>query len=181
MNIPNLITLGRLLSVPITAWLMIVDQHDWAFALFLAAGASDAIDGFIAKRFHLSSRLGGYLDALADKALLVCVYVILASQGGLPKWIAILVVSRDVLIIGGWLLSFATSLPINMRPLTISKVNTGAQMVLAAAALARMGYGVDFGQVLVTLIYAVGLTTVASGAFYVVHWARVAGKAEEGK
>ena len=84
MNIPNLITLGRILLVPIVVWAIASGAMWIAFVLFLAAGVSDAIDGFLAKRFNMTTELGAYLDPLADKALIVSIYLTLGINGSDP-------------------------------------------------------------------------------------------------
>ena len=112
MTIPNLITIARLLSVPLV--IVLIGQERWmpAFVLFVVAGASDGVDGFIARRFDMRSEFGAYIDPLADKALIVSIYVALSVVGVLPGWVAVLVVSRDAMIVaaimailgisGGW-------------------------------------------------------------------------------
>src|SRR6201995_5110187 len=92
-----------------------------AFALFVAAGISDAVDGFLAKRFHMASELGAYLDPLADKALIVSIYVSLGIAGALPISLVILVVSRDIMIISGFMMSWLVGKPIPVKPLAVSK------------------------------------------------------------
>ena len=99
MSIPNIITLGRILLVPIIVWAIASSQMEIAFAIFIIAGVSDAVDGFLAKRFNMASELGALLDPLADKALLVSIYVALGIWGAVPRWIVILVVSRDIMIV----------------------------------------------------------------------------------
>ncbi len=99
MNIPNLITLARIILVPVIVWAIASNQMEIAFAVFVIAGISDAVDGFLAKRFNMASELGALLDPLADKALLVSIYVALGIWGAVPRWIVILVVSRDIMIV----------------------------------------------------------------------------------
>jgi cardiolipin synthase (CMP-forming) len=99
VSIPNIITLGRILLVPIIVWAIASSQMEIAFAIFVIAGVSDAVDGFLAKRFNMASELGALLDPLADKALLVSIYVALGIWGAVPRWIVILVVSRDIMIV----------------------------------------------------------------------------------
>ncbi len=170
MNVPNVITLGRLLCVPLAIWLVLSDDLGAAFWLFVAAGLSDAIDGFIAKRFDQRSRLGALLDPIADKALLVSMYVTLGVAGHLPNWLVILVVFRDVLIVGGFLLVMALAHAMRWEPLFVSKLNTALQIALIAVVLGRLGIGVpDFGLGRI-LVYAVAATTVISGAAYLVRW-----------
>ena len=114
MNIPNSITLGRLVLVPLVVWLIIDHQMEAAFLLFLLAGLSDAADGYLAKRYGWNSELGAYLDPIADKALLVSIYVTLGFAGHLPVWLVIAVVSRDILIVGAVVLSWMLSRPVQM-------------------------------------------------------------------
>ncbi len=124
MSVANLITLARLFSVPLAIWLVLSITMTAAFWLFVAAGLSDAVDGYIAKRFNQRSQLGALLDPIADKTLLVSLCVTLGIAGRLPNWLVILVVFRDLMIIGGYLLAMAVSQPIRTRPLAISKLNT---------------------------------------------------------
>ena len=170
MNIPNLISLGRLLSVPVLVWAISDGRMMLAFWLFVIAGISDAVDGFIAKRFNYESELGSYLDPLADKALLVSVYVALGIAEQLPLWLVILVVWRDLLILGGALLYHTLTQRLKMEPLLVSKVNTLAQILLAAYVLAARALELGNDLVYQFLVGAVALTTVLSGASYVVGW-----------
>src|SRR3970282_2243461 len=108
--------------VPLIIWLIIAPHPAAAFWAFIAAGISDAVDGFIARQFNLRSDLGSYLDPLADKALLVSIYMAFAVLGEIPVWVTILVVSRDLFIVGGVVLSWMLGDPMPMRPAAISKV-----------------------------------------------------------
>ena len=170
--IPNFITLGRLLAVPLAVWLMLTDRFEAAFWLFLAAGASDAIDGFLARRLGARSEIGAYLDPLADKSLLVSSYVTLGYQGFIDSWLVILVVFRDVLIIGGAILYQTLTQSLTMQPLFVSKLNTVLQITLIGLVLARLGLGFDDYDLTPWLVYAVAVSTVASGAAYVTVWGR---------
>lgn len=172
VNLPNLISLARLCAAPVMIWLMLDGAWTTAFGLFLLAGLSDAVDGLIARRFRARSRLGGFLDPLADKTMLVSVFVMLGYMGHLPAWLVILVVFRDVIIIGGALLVHTVTGKLEMHPLMISKLNTVAQFVLLAFLLARLAMGVDLRMIEILLVYAVAVTTTLSGAAYVVSWAR---------
>ena len=171
-NIPNLITLARLLSVPLLVWLVLDDRLLTAFWVFVAAGASDAIDGFIAKRFNAETTLGKFLDPLADKAMLVSVFISLGHVGILQMWLVILVVFRDVLIIGGAILYETLTHSLTMEPLMISKINTVAQIMLAIAVLGDNAFGLDIGVPVNILIAVVAATTLISGAVYVMTWGR---------
>lgn len=172
VNLPNLISLGRLMSVPVITWLVMESRMAAAFWLFVAAGATDAIDGFIAKRFDSRTELGAYLDPLADKALLVSTYVTLGITGLLPGWLVTLVVFRDLLIIGGALLIHTLRQTLTMQPLLISKLNTAAQIALAALVLAGAGLGFAAPDLRTALCVLVTVTTFLSGAAYVVAWGR---------
>ena len=168
VNLPNLISLARLFSVPALVWLILNGEFFWAFWLFVAAGVSDALDGYIAKHWGQTSTLGTFLDPVADKALLVGVYVTLGHIGQIPLWIVILVVFRDVLIIGGVILLHISLATVRMRPLLISKANTALQIALAVWILAELGYGQIFDGAKLWLIYLVGISTILSGGAYIV-------------
>ena len=172
MTIPNFITIGRLIIVPLV--IMMIVQGNWqiAFALFVAAGVSDAVDGFIARRFDMHSELGAYLDPVADKALLVSIYLTLAIIGILPPWIAILVIFRDIMIVSGVILSWVLDNPLAMRPFLVSKLNTFAQIAFAAALLAAKAFGVSLGLWLDVSMWTIAALTLASAAAYLTFWLR---------
>jgi cardiolipin synthase (CMP-forming) len=172
VSLPNLITLGRLLCVPLAIWLVLLDHLAAAFWVFIAAGLSDAVDGFIAKHFDQRSELGALLDPIADKALLVSMYVTLGLAKYLPVWLVILVVFRDALIIGGFLLVAALGHAMRWEPLLVSKLNTALQIGLIGLVLASLGLGLAVPRLTVVLIYAVAATTTISGAGYLIRWTR---------
>lgn len=170
VTLPNLITVARLIAVPVVVWLITIGRIDLAFFVFVAAGVSDAIDGWIARRFDLRSELGAFLDPIADKALLVTLYVTLGITGGLPLWLVILVVTRDVLIVGAVLLTWVMGYEVKPRPLFISKANTAGQIVLVAVVLADLAGFVELSPIPEIGVYVVGTLTVLSGAAYVMDW-----------
>jgi len=172
LSIPNLITLGRIILVPIVVWAIMSEEMRLAFFLFLAAGISDAVDGFLAKRFHMASELGAYLDPLADKALIVSIYVALGIAGALPISLVILVVSRDIMIISGFMLSWLVGRPMPVRPLPVSKANTVAQILLATLVLAEHSFGFDTMLLSKIVIGLVAILTLLSIAFYLAEWLR---------
>ncbi len=180
MSLPNLITLGRLLCVPLAIWLVLSGETAAAFWVFIAAGLSDAVDGFIARRFNQRSSLGALLDPAADKALLVSMYVTLGLAEHLPTWLVILVVFRDALIIGGFLLAAALGQAMRWEPLLISKVNTALQIAVVGAVLAELGLGLALQRLASILVYATAATTVISGAGYLMRWTRALAGAEAG-
>lgn len=172
VNIPNIITLGRILLVPVIVWAIAANQMTIAFIVFLVAGVSDAIDGFLAKRFNMSSELGALLDPVADKALLVSIYVALGIWGAVPRWIVILVVSRDLMIVGAVIISWLFGKPIPMKPLMVSKLNTVAQVAFAALILAALGFGLSPEPFDVILMACVTVLTLLSVSLYLVEWVR---------
>jgi cardiolipin synthase len=173
VNVANLISLARLIAVPVVIWAILADEMALAFWIFVAAGLSDAVDGFIARHFHEQTELGSYLDPLADKALLVSVYIACGHAQYLPYWLVILVVFRDILIVGGVILLYTLNhrRP-QMSPLWISKLNTAVQIVLAALVLAGGAFDIPPDRVIRALIWIVGVTTALSGVSYLVKWGR---------
>jgi cardiolipin synthase (CMP-forming) len=172
VSIPNIITLGRILLVPIVVWAIASSQMEIAFAAFVIAGVSDAVDGFLAKRFGMTTELGAYLDPLADKAMLVSIYVALGIIEAVPRWLVILVVSRDIMIVGAVILSWLFDKPIPMKPLMVSKINTVAQVALAALVLASLAFGFHPGPYDVILMALVTAFSLASVSLYLVEWGR---------
>lgn len=172
MSIPNLITLGRILLVPVVVWAIYSGAMWIAFVLFLAAGVSDAVDGFLAKRFDMASELGAYLDPLADKALIVSIYVTLGIKEVIPGWLVILVVSRDIMIVGAVMLSWVLGSPVLMKPLLVSKLNTVAQIVFACVVLGSLGFGIEAHGLMIVLMVVVAALTLLSVAAYVREWVR---------
>lgn len=180
MSIPNLITLARILAVPIVVWAIMSGQMMFAFLLFLAAGVSDAVDGFLAKRFGMASELGAYLDPLADKALIVSIYVSLGIAGAIPGWLVILVVSRDIMIIAAVILSWLIDRPVKVKPHPVSKLNTAAQIVFACVVLASLGFKFDASVLQVGLMACVTVLTLLSVGLYLAEWIRHIGAAGAG-
>ena len=172
LSIPNLISLGRIILVPVVVWTIILGEMRASFFLFLAAGISDAVDGFLAKRLHMASELGAYLDPLADKALIMSIYVALGVAGALPISLVILVVSRDIMIISGFMLSWLVGKPMPVRPLPVSKLNTAAQILLAALVLAERGFHLEATLATQIVIGLVVILTLLSIAFYLAEWLR---------
>lgn len=172
MTIANVITLLRFFLVPAVVFALLTGEFGWAFAGFLAAGVSDAVDGFLARHFDQHTELGAYLDPIADKLLLVSVFIVLGYMEELPLWLVIAVVSRDALIVGGVVLATIMGHPVAMRPLMVSKANTLMQILLALLVLAELAFDYNSGQMRLLPIALTGLLTVASGAAYLVDWIR---------
>jgi cardiolipin synthase (CMP-forming) len=170
INIPNFITLGRIMSVPVIFWLLLTGQNRIAFFVFVAAGISDAVDGYLAKRFNWSTELGSYLDPLADKLLLVSIFIALGVRNELPLWLVIAVVSRDILIVAAVLLAWLLDQRVRIRPLAVSKVNTLAQIVLAATVLADGAFALGLDGTRMALVWITGALTLLSLAAYLRAW-----------
>lgn len=181
MTLANLITVFRFLLVPAVVWALASDNVIWALIFFVTAGLSDAIDGFVARHFNQRTELGAYLDPMADKILLVTVFLSLGLMKELPLWFVIVVVSRDALIIAAVLLSSVMGQPVDVKPLMVSKANTAAQIVLAIVVLAELGFETAFGPLRVGLVIICGLLTVASAAAYLVQWLRHMGHHEQSR
>jgi cardiolipin synthase (CMP-forming) len=168
--LPNLITLGRVILVPLVFWLLITGQTQAAFFAFIIAGVSDAVDGWLAKSFGWATELGAYLDPLADKLLIVSIFLALGVGGKLPLWLVIAVVSRDILIVIAIVLSWVLSNPVRIKPLWVSKANTLSQIVLAGLVLADEGFGLGLGWARFVLVWVTGALTIASLAAYLHGW-----------
>ncbi len=178
MSIPNIITFGRLLAVPAAVYLILVGDLGWAFWVVVGAGVSDALDGAIARMCRSLTALGAYLDPLADKVLLVSVFIALGHVNELPLWLVIVVVSRDIMIVGGVMLLYTLKEALVMQPSPISKINTAAQIALSIAVLAPDGLGlpdlvVRGVDVVNALVWMVLATTLLSGAGYLYRGGRL--------
>ncbi|HWU51747.1 MAG TPA: CDP-alcohol phosphatidyltransferase family protein [Tahibacter sp.] len=170
-HIPNLLTVLRmLLTVPL-AWLLRDGRYDAALLIALIAGFSDALDGYLAKRFSWQSRLGGLLDPVADKLLLVVCFVGLAEVGALPWWLALLVIGRDAVIVAGAIAYHNLVGPLTAEPSRLSKLTTALQILLILAVLLHLSRFAEWPQWFnVGLLTAVAAATLGSGIDYVVRW-----------
>lgn len=154
-------------------WLIVVlkqGNYQLALVIFFIGGISDGIDGYLARRYNLMTHLGAVLDPLADKLMLVSTFVMLTYLGDVPFWLMVVVASRDILIVGGYITVTSITGPVEMKPSLLSKFNTVMQIVLVLAILLQRSYNLHF-QLLDQLLYAaVLITTVASGAHYLWLW-----------
>jgi cardiolipin synthase len=169
---PNLITILRILLVVPIVWALLHRRFELAIWLFVIAGVSDAVDGFLAKRFGWTSRVGGILDALADKFLLVSTFGALWWLKVFPTWFVLWILARDLVIVGGGIVYNARIGKFDPAPSMISKLNTFLQIVLAAAGVVHVGITPVPGWIIQTLIWAVVVTVFLSGAGYVREWSR---------
>jgi cardiolipin synthase len=173
VTIPNMISICRLMMVPVAIDAILADRFDLAFWVFLIAGASDGIDGWIARRFDQRSELGAHLDPIADKALIVSIFVTLGIGGDLPGWLVLVVVTRDVAIVGAILLSWMLGQRVPIQPLLVSKANTTAQIVFVALVLASRAFGFEVGVGRYVGEIVVVALTLVSGCAYVLDWLRI--------
>lgn len=175
-DIPNIISFFRiLLTIPVI-WALLERDFLLALILFFVAGVSDGLDGFLAKHYHWQSRLGGLLDPLADKALLVSTFLCLGGLGLLPSWLVALVIFRDVLIVSGALVYSIQIEQLNAEPSMVSKLNTLLQIMLGLLVVINHGLYPMPEMMLETLIWAVTATTIISGIAYVFDWSRRAAR-----
>ena len=171
-NLPNILTLARFCLVPLSV--VFISDGSWTAAVlvFIGAGVTDALDGWFAKHFHLETELGAYLDPLADKALLVSIYVALTLAHAMPAPLTILVVSRDIMIVAAVLIAQALDKRMKIKPLFVSKLNTTAQIVLAGMALGARAFDFPLGPWLPGTMILVAVLTLLSGAAYLLQWFR---------
>ena len=172
MNLPNVITISRILAVPLMVWLIVTGQLAFGLLVLVIAGISDAADGFIAKRYDMATTLGAYLDPIADKVMLVSIYVSLGILEIFPAWLVIMVVSRDIMIVGGLLLAWFLDRPMDIKPVFVSKANTAGQIILAVVALGLPLIGAPGTALIFWGSIAVGILTISSGAIYLRDWVR---------
>ncbi len=137
-----------------------------AFFVFVAAGVSDAVDGALARHLNQQTEFGTMLDPIADKIMLVSVYILLAYLGHVPLWLTILIVSRDMLIVFGILLAYALDKVVTIKPLWISKANTLAQIVLAAFTLGILAFKLEWPMVMLALVWITAILTTLSAMAY---------------
>lgn len=171
-DIPNLITGARIFLVPPTMWALLEHHYSVALTLFFVAGASDGLDGFLAKHYGWTSRLGALLDPLADKALLISCYLALTWTGLLPLWLVALVLLRDVVIVSGAMVYHFRIARLDADPTLISKLNTLMQITLVLLVIVQQATGWGEPGWIQILIYVVAVTTIWSGIDYVVTWSR---------
>ncbi len=171
-HLPNIISVARIVLVGPIVWSLLNERFTLAIWLFLAAGASDGLDGFLAKRFDWRSRLGGILDALADKFLLVSTFVCLWWLGLFPWWLVLSILARDLVIVTGATVYNFRIEAVQPEPSLISKLNTFLQIALAAVGVVELGLGGIPAWVIEGLVWAVMLTVLLSGIGYVREWSR---------
>jgi cardiolipin synthase len=172
LNPPNLLTAARLFAVPLIIWLIMTGQHGYAFGVFVAAGLTDLVDGYLAKNFNMKTDVGAWLDPLADKVLMVSVFIVLTYLKVIPLWLTVLVIARDVAILLAVGVSYAIGHEVKFKPIWISKINTALQVLLIGFVLLLLALD-RYDTALVNLAcYIVAATTIASWLQYFVMWLR---------
>lgn len=173
-QIPNIITMTRILAIAPICWLLLKGQYPAALVLLVLAGLSDALDGFLARHYGWMTPLGAMLDPVADKLFVVSMFIVFGMKGSLPWWLVALVIGRDIVIVLGALAYRVVKGKLEMHPLMISKVNTGLQIMLLGFTLLHVAlYPLPlwFNQ---ALQWSVATTTFLSGAAYIILWGRCA-------
>jgi len=166
MNFPNILTLTRVLLIPLFVILIINKSIEWALLTFAIAGITDGIDGLIARITHQRTELGAYLDPIADKLLLSSAFITLAIVEIIPSWLAVIVITRDVIILVGFLVMVLTSYHPKISPSLLSKATTAFQIVTIVLAL-MSGYSSLFRLFSVIGIYGTAIITILSGTQYI--------------
>ncbi len=174
LTVPNIITLVRLALVPVVGYLLLANAYGWALTLFLVVAITDLLDGYIARRFKLVSKLGATLDPIADKLNVFVATVLLAWEALIPVWLALAIVLRDIVIVGGALAYSTLVGPVKIAPTLLSKINTFIEFALLLLVMAAAARWIEGGSWLPALFPVVLATVVASGAQYVWLWGRKA-------
>lgn len=165
-DVPNILSALRLLAAPFTAWLIVAGHDTAAVLVFAAAGLSDGLDGFIARRWGVTSDFGAWLDPLADKLLMLLSLSALTIIGVTPLWLVGLVVVRDVAIVMGWLLVKWLALPLPTSPLFIGKLSTAILILYVLGALLLQAFDIGAPRLEQTAAWLCGLVTILSAAAY---------------
>lgn len=172
--LPNAISLFRIVLVPPILILITRDQYAMALLLFFVAGFSDGLDGYLANRFDWHSRFGALLDPVADKLLVGGTFILLAWLGQIPLWLTVIVILRDVIIVGGAMIYNVFVRPIEARPTRISKLNTALELLFLLFVMSRAGFGWPEEISITVLGAATVVTVVISGIDYVWSWSKLA-------
>ena len=171
---PNLLSVARLALIPVVAWQLAVGAYEVALPLFLAAALTDFADGYIARRFRLTSRLGALLDPVADKLTMLVATLILAWQSLVPLWLAVAIIARDVVIVAGALAYRGLVGKVDIAPTLASKLNTVVEFAMLLATMAAAAGWLRAPRWLEALFALTLATVLASGAQYVWIWGRKA-------
>jgi cardiolipin synthase len=169
-HLPNILTGLRLVAAPAIAVLLALGDYAVAFGVFAVAGGSDAVDGYLAKRFGFSTRFGRILDPIADKALMFAAFVMLAVVGEAPLWLVALMLGRDALITLGLFVGVAANAPIRVQPLILGKLCTALQVFYVAIHLASLAFGLPLEAITPYDAYLLAIVALASTLDYLAIW-----------
>ena len=179
MNFANIITVVRLLITPIIVWLIFSSYYGLGLIFFVFSGLSDALDGFIAKQYNQRTILGSYLDPVADKVLIVSSILALGYMGAIPPWLIILIVSRDLAILGAVIISWLVERSLKIEPIISSKINTFLQIFYTGLILLSLTYQEQIiyldNFILPTFSILIALSTLSSWFSYLILWLRSMG------
>ena len=179
MNFANIITVVRLLITPIIVWLIFSSYYGLGLIFFVFSGLSDALDGFIAKQYNQRTILGSYLDPVADKVLIVSSILALGYMGAIPPWLIILIVSRDLAILGAVIISWLVERSLKIEPIISSKINTFLQIFYTGLILLSLTYQKEIiyldNFILPTFSILIALSTLSSWFSYLILWLRSMG------
>ncbi len=174
-HIPNAITIARMLAMGPLMWFMWQENYEYAFYIAIIAGFSDMLDGYLAKTFNWEGWLGGVLDPLADKFMMLCCFTVFAIQDIIPKWLLIVILARDIIIVAGATFYHFTIVKVKKaRPSLLSKCNTALQILLIVVLLSHHSIWPLNVQLIEVLIYLVTFFTLSSGLHYMVYWGKKA-------
>ncbi|MEM6511881.1 MAG: CDP-alcohol phosphatidyltransferase family protein [Pseudomonadota bacterium] len=172
--IPNAISIARILLIIPVLELILRQQYDIALLLFVIAGLSDGLDGYLAVKFNWVSRFGALLDPVADKLLMAGMFLTLSHLELVPLWLAAVVIGRDIVIIAGAMAYNFIVGPVPGEPTLVSKLNTALELFFLFFVLTRAAYGWPDGIVITVLGASILITVVISGTDYVLSWSRKA-------
>jgi cardiolipin synthase len=177
MNIPNFLSLLRIILVPVFVIFLIQAEYDKALLVFMVAGLTDALDGALARLLKCQTTLGAYLDPIADKLLLVTSFIMLAIFGLIPGWLAVIVISRDFIILLGIAILTLMSVAYEIKPAVVGKITTALQIATIFFALLYKAVTHDFGYYwIIGLCWTTALFTIISGLVYIIRGIRILNK-----
>ncbi len=166
LNLPNSLTIARIVIIPLFTIAVIYKRYDYALYMFLVAALTDTLDGFIARLTNQKTALGTFLDPLADKFLLITSFIIFSMNGWLPKWLTITVISRDVIVITGWVLVYLITHTSNVKPTVTGKAAIAMQLMLLCYVLLNINIGF-LPDIKNMLIWLTAVLTIISGLHYI--------------
>ncbi|GBE06157.1 MAG TPA: CDP-alcohol phosphatidyltransferase family protein [Nitrospirae bacterium] len=165
-NLPNILTITRILFLPFFAASLIYGIYSYALILFIAASVTDGLDGYIARKHNLATKLGGILDPVADKFLILTSFIIMSMYGMIPKWLTIIVISRDLIVVTGCLIIYFVTHDLKIEPTILGKTAIALESVLIGLVLLSVNLsGQTFGQI--WFLLTVAIVTAVSGVQYV--------------